>query len=408
MASQGSVRRSGLPRTSYYAPNFRVEVEGLELDPTSKGDVLDLKVTMDKENLTSFDLTVNNWDDRTLDFKYSDGKTFEPGNRVVIYMGYADDLKFMAAGQVTALTPRFPESGPPTLGVTGVDAMVRLRDRKPAEGEVKQWVNKTDAQIAREVAKRNGLEPHVEEGGPTHALVVQKNQDDAQFLTERAKRIDFDCFVHMDPVTLKDTLHFVRPRDGRQGTRATVYVFTWGENLISFDPRLSIGRQVGRVTVRGWDPASKRPIVYTADPERDLPKAEGTGPAAANGPQVVRERMNDKQEVVVDQPVNSLQEARELAMSLLRERAYDYLTGSGQVIGLPDLRPADNLELRGLGTRFSGTYHVTKVVHTLGSSGFLTQFDVRRLTDGGARAGAPGAAGPVADGDALALEGASL
>ena len=41
----------GLPRTSYYAPNFRVEVEGRELHPERHGDVLDLKVTMDMDML---------------------------------------------------------------------------------------------------------------------------------------------------------------------------------------------------------------------------------------------------------------------------------------------------------------------------------------------------------------------
>ena len=64
--------KSGLPSPDYYAPDFRVEVEGEELDPRTKGDVLEVKVSMDIDNLTSFDLTFNNWDDRTLSFKYSD------------------------------------------------------------------------------------------------------------------------------------------------------------------------------------------------------------------------------------------------------------------------------------------------------------------------------------------------
>jgi phage protein D len=41
------------------------------------------------------------------------------------------------------------------------------------------------------------------------------------------------------------------------------------------------------------------------------------------------------------------------------------------------------LELKGLGKRFSGEYYVKKVEHTLGSNGYLTQFDVRRVFDGG-------------------------
>ena len=56
----------GLP-TEYYAPDFKVMVEGRELDPTTHGDIIDLNVTMDIEQLTSFDLTVNNWDDSSFD-----------------------------------------------------------------------------------------------------------------------------------------------------------------------------------------------------------------------------------------------------------------------------------------------------------------------------------------------------
>jgi len=71
------------------------------------------------------------------------------------------------------------------------------------------------------------------------------------------------------------------------------------------------------------------------------------------------------------------------AQALLRERAYHYLKVSGQVIGLPDLRPGYNVELQGLGKRFSGTYYLLKVEHTLGNSGYLTSFEGRSAFGGG-------------------------
>jgi phage protein D len=376
-----SVREPGLPATDYYAPNFKVEVEGRELDPESKGDVLGVKVTMDLDNLTSFDLTVNNWDDKSFGFKYSDTTIFDVGNRVHVRMGYADDLRFMASGIISALTPKFPESGPPTLGITGVDAMLKLRDRKPVGSDVKKFVDRYDWQIAQEVGARNKLDVKVTQKGPRQPLVIQKNQDDAQFLMERAKRIDFDCYIRIDPETGRDTLYFISPTDARDGSTIRTYVFEWGKSLINFNPKLTIGKQVGKVTVRGWDPRTKQPITYTAGPD-DLPKAAGGG-GGDSGPEVAGKRLGDKQDIIVDQPVSTIEEARELAMSRMRERAYDYLTGSGQTIGLPDLRPGDNVELVGLGKRFSGSYYVTKVEHTLGASGYLTQFDVRRCADGG-------------------------
>lgn len=374
-----STRQSGLPAVDYYAPNFKVEIEGREIDPESKGDVLEVKVSMDLEALTSFDLTINNWDDKKFRFKYSDTQIFDLGNRVHIRMGYADDLRFMASGIISAMTPKFPESGPPTLGVTGLDPMLKLRDRKPIGSDQKKFDDKTDWEIAEVIAKRNHLEVNVTKYGPKHKLVIQKNQDDAKFLMERAKRIDFDCYVRIDPANGKDTLYFTRPTDLRDGSKTRIYVFEWGKSLINFSPKLNLGQQVGKVTVRGWDPRTKSRITYTAGPD-DLPPKSGGG---ESGPALAAKRLNDKQDVVVDQPVASLQEARDLALSLLRERAYSFLTGSGQVIGLPDLRPGDNIELEGLGKRFSGPYYVTKVEHTLGGSGYLTQFEVRSPTDGG-------------------------
>jgi phage protein D len=376
--TQPSTIEPGIP-TDYYAPDFRVEVEGKELDPASKGDVLDLKVVMDKENMTSCQLSINNWDDSTFELKYSDGKTFDVGNRVHVQLGYAGSLRSMLRGQIATQAPRFPESGQPTIDVHVLDGMLKLRDRNPKEGETKKYVDKADWEIAQAVAQRNGLDVKVTEEGETHALVVQKNQDDASFLMERAKRIDFDCYVLTDPDSGKDTLNFVKPSDARDATRTRVYEFIWGSSLISFAPVLTLSRQVAGVSVRGWDPRTKEPLTYTATAS-DLPGSPGGG---TSGPAVAQKTLAGKQEVVVDAPVTSQEEARALAISLLRERAYEFVTGAGRAIGIPDLRPGDNVQLSGLGKRFSGRYYVTKVEHSLGNSGYFTAFDVRSVYDGG-------------------------
>jgi phage protein D len=131
--------------------------------------------------------------------------------------------------------------------------------------------------------------------------------------------------------------------------------------------------------VRGWDPKTKQPITATATPA-NLPAGGGQG---TSGPAAAAATFPNKQEVVVDSPVTSVQEAQDLANSLLRERAYEFITGSGSVIGVPNLRPGDNVRLTGLGKRFTGDYYVKKVEHTIGSSGYLTNFEVRSTYDGG-------------------------
>ena len=380
-----AVLKQGLPSVDYYAPDFSVEVEGEELDPATSGDVIELKVVMDLDNMASFDMTLSNWDDRGLWFKYSDTSTFNVGNQVHVRMGYAGNLLSMVTGQISSMTPQFPESGPPTLTVGGLDGMFKLRDRKPdtEKDEITKYINMSDLDIAAAIAERNKLKIKTSDspqGNLVHAEVVQKNQDDATFLMERAKRIDYDVFVLTDPESGESTLHFVSPTDGRDASTIRVYQFRWGQSLISFSPTINLSRQVGSVTVRGWDDRTKQAIVATATPE-DLPDA-GVANEGKSGPEEAAATMPGKNELVVDYPVRSSEEAKKLAVALLAERAYEFITGTGQVIGLPDLRPADNIELLDLGTRFSGSYYVKKVEHVINNSGYRTSFEVRRVFDG--------------------------
>ena len=84
--------------------------------------------------------------------------------------------------------------------------------------------------------------------------------------------------------------------------------------------------------MRGWDSATKQAIVATATPA-DLPGGGGT-----SGPQEAQRSLANRQDVVVDAVVTSEEEAHELAISLLRERAYEdqpLPIGYGQTISQP-------------------------------------------------------------------------
>ncbi|GGZ39939.1 hypothetical protein GCM10010387_37880 [Streptomyces inusitatus] len=378
-----------------YAPEFEVRIEGLEMDPSTKNDIIDIKVNRDIDEMSGFDLTLNNWDDARLRFKHSDSPDFRLGCRVSVRLGYADKLLTVATGTISTLSPKFSDGSSPTVGVSGVDGLLRLKDRKPAENEVKIYRNMPDWRIAEEIARRNRLRIEVTREGPTHDRVVQKNQDDASFLMERAKRLDFDCYILPDPASGEDTLYFIRPTDGRDGRPIRVYRLAYAPglttgpsaqpaglipNLLDFTPTLTVSKQVSKLTVRGWDPRTKQPIAFTATAE-NLPAGQNSA-GGQSGPQAAESTLQGRQEVLVDAPVSSDQEARELAISLLRERAYEFITATGRVAGLPELRPGDNLEIYGLGRRFSGTYFVKRVEHTLNTGGFFTQFTGRRIHQG--------------------------
>ncbi len=398
-----------IPPDPGYAPDFSVDVEGQPVGVRVRDDVLEIHVVLELDQMASFEITFNNWDDKRLRFKYSeseaDTEVFRVSRLVAIQLGYAGQLVPVASGPITSLSPAFPESGAPTLRISGTDGMQKLKDSKPRPGQQVFYRNKQDWEIAEQVARRapNNMQVCIPDkiNGPSYQLVVQKNQDDASFLMERAKRIDYDCYVTSDAVTGTQTLHFEPPADGRNGVPVRAFQLAYGPglaaeeqraaqagtaaagspltpNLIEFTPTLTAASQVSSLTVRGWDPRTKQSIAVTAT-ANDLPSGQGgglTGPAAAT------EALGGRGDTVIDAPVATAEEARQLAAALLRERAYQFITGTGRIAGLPDLRLRDVLEIHGIGLRFSGNYYVTRVEHTLSASGFFTGFSARRIADG--------------------------
>ena len=54
------------------------------------------------------------------------------------------------------------------------------------------------------------------------------------------------------------------------------------------------------------------------------------------------------------------------------------VTASGSTVGLPDLVTGTALQVGGLPDRFGGRYFVTSTTHSIGESGYTTQFNCRK------------------------------
>ena len=65
---------------------------------------------------------------------------------------------------------------------------------------------------------------------------------------------------------------------------------------------------------------------------------------------------------------------------MLEERAQDFVTGSAECIGLPELRPDINVSFEGLGRGFSKTYWVSGAVHDFTGGGYKTTITVQEAT----------------------------
>jgi phage protein D len=323
------------------------------------------------QELDSFELTVNNWDAEKREFKFSDSDTFDPGKRLELHMGYFGPTppRRMIVGQIKELRPSFPAAGQSTLSVSGQNLMEDLRGSQRTEA----YRDLTDSQIARRIGERHGLtvrtDPQAAAGEERHTYLLQDNEYDLVFLYKRAESLGYDMFID-EPLGGQSTLYF-GPPPGRD----TVYKLDYGSSLIEFTPVLDTSQQVGSVRANGWDNVNKRRLSSTARRGEVT-----TQPLAGYSSQASIERsFSGREEVIATRPVSSKQELDRLARETNERIARNTLTASGSIVGLPDLRAGSTVAISGVGTRFSGRYFVTSTTHTIGDSGYTTQFECRRV-----------------------------
>lgn len=359
----------------FYVPTYEVKLRNSLLPKDVVRDVLQVSYKDSVDEIDSFELTINNWDAGKRSFKYSDTTLFNPGAELQLSMGYygKHPLRRMISGQITSLRPSFPASGAPTLAVGGLNLLHKLRTKQ----ETHVYEKRSDSQIAQQIAARLkvDLQTDNEAASKEKAIpyLIQDNQYDILFLMERARFNGYDIYVtEPEPGSgnKQAVLHF-GPSDG---LKRIPYRLSYGRSLIEFQPTLTTANQVSEVVVNGWDPIHKKKIEGKAN--RSQLKTKGVG--ARGGQQLIEESFNKRQEIMVRNAPTTQAEADRLALRSLEQIAKDMVTGSGSVVGLPDLRAGGLIDIDGLGDRFSGRYFITSTSHAIGSGGYTTQFECRR------------------------------
>lgn len=346
---------------SYFAPAFKVEINGADLAADVSKNIMEVSVVHELNTLDSFSLTIANPYPTMRWTHTSDAELLKEGNAITIDIGYVDDLHSMLDGEITKISPTFPESGTPTLRVEGHSRLHRLQSSR----RTRTFQDVTDKEIAEKIAQDLGLTPEAEETKTKHPYVIQYNQTNLDFLNERARYINFEVLVE------GTTLIFRKAKQDQSKT----YALVWGQTLKSFNPTLNTLQQVNEVIVRGYDPKAKKEIVGRAGAGDE----ETTMGGAQTGAQVAAQAFgSQREEVRVATPVASQEEADQIARAIYNQRALELVTGSGSCIGLPDVRAGRVIELQGLGPRFSGLYYILQSTHSLSSGGYLTTFSVKR------------------------------
>ncbi|GAA1032659.1 hypothetical protein GCM10009557_31880 [Virgisporangium ochraceum] len=298
------------------------------------------------------------------DLLHLDGGTIDLGRALRVAIGPEHQQRYVFDGRVSAIELSLGDADPPHVTVFAEDALMGLRMTR----RMRTYRDRTDAEIAAEIAREHGLRSDTDVTGPRYDVVQQLNQSDLAFLRERARLIQAEIWC------TGRTLHF-RSRPARTGSEVTL---VRGGDLIAARMTADLAHQRSEVVVTGYDAEQREVIDERAG--ADVLEAEVTG--GRLGARLVERALGASTTLRVREAALNSAEAGAWARAEMLRRGRRFVTVCGTTNGTPDLMVGSRLTLRRVGKPFDGPgYYVTHVRHSFDlKRGFRTRFDAERAT----------------------------
>jgi phage protein D len=370
-----------------YQPTFIIEIEGNRLSKDITHEITSLTFEDNEEEMDVMEVAIT---DRYLQFV--DDPLFQEGNEIAARFGYVDDLSPRKVAVIKEIDYDFPETGEPTIKIKAYDKGHKLAGKqiqrvwqKPAPGILY-------SEIAEKIASEHGLTPVVTKTIGRHLRVAQGNLSDAQFLKQlAAKSRDRDgkgvtgyVFYIQD-----DELHF-HPRHLEKRPALVLEYFTDREGVLrSFTPSTQSQGVKGAGTeakVVGVDPRKKGHVEHrannaTASDRTSLGKKTYLVDGNAGEGKYRKQESGkiaqsfDRSEGFHEEPRQ--EPAQDKAESQFKNAEMRQVEATAVTIGIPSLVAKQNIEVRGVGRKFSGTYYCTSVRHVF-QDGYSCELKLKR------------------------------
>jgi len=266
-------------------------------------------------------------------------------------------------GEITAIETSFTEKSQAPIIVRGYDVSHRLY----RGCYNRSFQNMTDSDIVKKIAKEVGIPiGKVDNTSIPHEYIFQSNQNNMEFLRERATRQGFELYIQ------DGKIYFRKPKYD------TDLKLKWLEEIHRFRVRVTSAEQVKEVEVRGWDYSKKRPIIATKNKPELITKTKNGIGSETNDKfnQLPTPRM-----IVVDKPVFNPKEADVIAQALCDELGGQFVYADAKAEGNTEIRTGRVVELEQMG-QHDGKYYITETRHLYQERVYTTEFSVRGLRGG--------------------------
>lgn len=338
---------------NFQVPAFEVVLEGANLVREGVG-ISDITVDTSVEKADSFSFTVDNAFDVTKrTFNWLDDY-FSVGKFLKINTGYVDKLITVFDGIVTSVKFDFSTEGSPRIIVSGMDRTFLLMKGIKS----RSFDTKKHSDVVQTIIQEHGLSTgDLEDTGVQYKITEQSRVTDYQFITWMARENNYEFFVVGKKVYFR-----------KYKSSTPVITLEFGKTLRNFSVEMDIADQVAGVTVRSWDEAQKKEIVAQSGAVSKL------GSGSTTGQDVIKRLCgSDAKEYIYD-GVLPLDAAQKKATAILNHRAMKFISGTGESIGIPEIRAGRHIKVEQVGNKISNTYYLLSASHIINQSGYTTVF----------------------------------
>lgn len=298
-------------------------------------------------------ISILDGDASTGTFDVSSSATFVPGNTISIELGYDGKNSIVFNGIVTGQELRIDESIGSMLEVECYDNAIKLT----VENENICYTGKSDGEIMHVIINSYpDLSANVTAAGISSPMRVQQNCSDWDFLLALADANGMVITCNNSTITVTDPL----------ANTTSVLNIGYGENLLTFNAKLSSINQYASVQEQSWDYIKQQQQSETATASYAGPgNLDSKKLAAVVGPADYR---------VQADPSQGTDALAVLAASAIKRSALAKIQGTAKTQGTALAAAGAFITLSGLGDRFNGDYFISGVTHTFSEGNWVTTF----------------------------------
>lgn len=388
-----------------YAPRWRLQLADGSWLPTGYVRlVAQVTAAATVDGADELRIRARAWDYDSGSYRIAGDHVLGPGNRVILWGGYGDELVPLQRFSMVREQVDYPVGEVPTVTLRGYSAEVNLVEstrERSWEGPIR------DSEIVELIAADHGLTftGLTIEGTPLResGRVKKRGTSDLDFLRQLAVANDFGPpVVRYDHRKGSDVLYWRRTDLAFQDQIARFVYDPWqggvqAGTLRQFRARLSVAGVPTKIEVLGWDAVAQAPMrvlleitddgqdstVYRDEGDLGRPTEEIRSGAELRVAILrdVSDAKGERVEAVHVEHVQTPEDARAWAQRWYRTRQLAFMEGRAIVVGWELLWPGQIHRFDGLAPHHNGLWEWQTVTHTWDGNGYECAGDVTRVLE---------------------------